>query len=672
MKTRIRLLVLTLLAGGLAVEAAAQAKKPAADLARVSIEDLMNMEITSASRKEQRLGEIAAAVYVITQDDIRRSGMTTVPDLLRLVPGVQVAQVSGGKWAVSVRGFNQVYSNKLLVLVDGRSVYNRMFSGVLWDAEDLALDDIDRIEVIRGPGGAAWGANAVNGVINIVTRAAADTSGALVRLGGGTSGAAQAVARYGGSAGGVAYRVYSQWTTPGETLLAPQVGAGDNLRRATVGFRSDWTGGVRTLTVEGRATRGGAKALWINFDPTLAPDRLHVIDTASEMNGGMVRARWTDKRESGATLQIQTAFDVDHRDEPVGDYRRRMGDVDLQYHTAVGARHDLVAGAGYRVNYERFDGLNGYSLTPVASTAKVFNVFAQDEVALVGDRLHVTLGARVERDDLAGWGLLPTAAVRWALVPERQYLWAKTSRALRTPSLADRGIRLDLPPLPDPGPLPIRPSTFGNPEARAEEFVDAEAGYRAEIGSVAAVAVTGFFGRYEHLSSQEPQSPVVVMGPTGPYVSVPVTFRNLRAANTTGLEIDGQWAPAPWWRLGAGYSAFRLRSRLDAASHDPNGAQYDGDAPGHQWHVRSSLSLGRAEVDTTVSHVGALGRLGVKAYTRADARFEWKVTGSLSAAVIGQNLVEPAHAEFSGDRSWVTTTVPRSVRLQLTWRVAGR
>jgi iron complex outermembrane receptor protein len=674
MKLIIRLLAIAILAGGHAVDAGAQAVQPAADLGRVSIEDLMNIQVTSASRKEQRLGEVPAAVFVLTREDIRRSGSTTVPDVLRLVPGVQVAQMNANKWAVSVRGFNGVYSNKLLVLVDGRSVYNRVFSGVLWDAEDLVLDDIDRIEVTRGPGGALWGANAVNGVINIVTRSAADTSGALVRVGGGTSGSAQGLARYGGSFGRVAYRVYSQWTDLGDSLLAPGVSGNDNLRRTTAGFRSDWTAGAHTFMLQGRATRGSARELWLNFDPTPAANRPALVDDPTVMTGGMLLARWTHVQAGGASLQVQSTLDLDHRNEPPGDYHRQTGDVDVQYHTSIGARHDLVAGAGYRLNHEGFAGRHGFSLTPQASTGALFNAFAQDEIAMAGDRLHLSLGARVDRDGLAGWGVLPTAQVTWDVVPKRQHLWAKTARTLRTPALTDRGIRIDFAPIADPAsPLPIRPSIFGNPDARTEEFADVETGYRVEIGSAATVSVTGFIGRYHHLQTSEPLAPAVLFGAAGPYLSVPVRFDNLGGADTKGLEIDAHWAPVKWWRLGAGYTAFKLVPHPYPSSHDAGFAVYDGAAPSQQWQAQSGLSLGRRlEIDAALFHVGALEGMLVPAYTRADARLESRLTGAWSAVVAGQNLLGRSHQEFTGVSINAATRVPRSVRLQLTWRFPGR
>jgi iron complex outermembrane receptor protein len=393
---------------------------------------------------------------------------------------------------------------------------------------------------------------------------------------------------------------------------------------------------------------------------------LPAIDTPSLMNSGVFLGRWTLTRDNGGVVQVQSTVDLAHRDEPVGDYSRRTADVEVQYHTAIGNRHDLVTGGGYRLMHERFAGRNGYSLTPATSTAGRVNVFAQDEIMLAGRRLHLTLGAKVERDDLAGWGLQPTARLAWAVVPERHYLWVATSRALRTPSLTDRGIRLDFPATTGAGPLPIRLSAFGSPDVRTEALSDAETGYRLELTSVATVAATAFYGRYQHLRSSEPQATTVSLGPEGPYVSAPVRFGSLFGGDTSGLEVDA----ARWWRLDASYSAFRFTPRLDPVSRDPTTALFDGDASRHQWLVRSGVSVGpRAEVDLALFRVGRLDRLGVPGYTRADARLEILLARRLTASFVAQNLFDAAHPEFGEANGTVMRTlIPRSARLQLAWR----
>jgi iron complex outermembrane receptor protein len=383
-----------------AVPSPGLAQTPPRDLAALSMEDLMNIEIVSASRKEQRAGDVAAAVFVITQDDIRRSGMTAVPDLLRLAPGVDVAQINTNRWAVSVRGFNAVYANKLLVLIDGRSVYNRLFAGVYWDTEEIMVDDIERIEVIRGPGAALWGANAVNGVINIVTKAAADTQGGLVRADGGTSGTQVAV-RYGGSAGTLRYRLFAQGIGLNDSRLAPGVPADDDSRSVTTGFRADWITKPDAFTLEGGVRTSRFRALASNLDPQTVALEPILTDPSNEIHGHLL-ARWTHARASGAALQIQSFVDLGGRREPLGDYDRHNFDVDTQYHTALPGGQDLVFGAGYRFIGEGVTGTVGLSLVPAAQRSSLVTAFAQDEIALFGDRLMVTIGSQAQYDSHVG------------------------------------------------------------------------------------------------------------------------------------------------------------------------------------------------------------------------------------------------------------------------------
>jgi iron complex outermembrane receptor protein len=641
----------------------AQTKPP--DLTGISIEDLMNIEITSASRKEERAADVAAAVFVITHDDIRRSGMTSIPDLLRLAPGVDVAQINSNKWAVSVRGFNALYANKLLVLVDGRSIYNRIFSGVLWDTEDLMLDDIERIEVIRGPGAAMWGANAVNAVINIVTKATADTQGGLVSVGGGRFGE-QAAVRYGGTRGAGSYRLYSQWTGLGESLIAPDTRANDASHSVTTGFRADWTAQPGAFMVEGDFTAGQARALWPNFNPQTAALE-PIANDPTDTQGGHLLGRWTRTRAGGASLQVQSFVDIAGRQEPVGNYHRQAFDLDTQYHTALGAHQDLVAGTGYRFIGEKFVGHFGLSLTPADNNSSLLTAFLQDEIGLVGNRLAVTLGSQVQYDSESGAGVQPTARAVWKALPG-QRLWAATSRALRTPSLEDRRLRLDYPAVPSASGLPLFVTTLGNPASKTETFADAEAGYRLELGTVASLDVTGFTGRYDHLTTQEVAAPVVQFVPS-PQVLVTSQGGNQLKATTRGLEVAGHWSPIAAWRVDGSYTAFHLTPQLAATSLDPLAASSDGNAPRAQWQLRSAWSPSpRVTLDLATFHVGPLEQLGVPAYTRADVSAEWRFTSRLSVRAIGQNLFDASHAEFATASSFLLATqVPRSVSLRLRW-----
>ena len=346
----------------------------------MSIEELMRIDITSVSRRQQPASDAPAAVFVITHDAIRRSGMKTIADVLRLAPGLNVAQVNSNKWAVSARGFNGLYANRLLVLVDGRSIYNRLFAGVLWDTGDLLLDDIDRIEVIRGPGAALWGANAVNGVINIVTKASDDTQGGLVRVDEGTSGQ-QGTLRYGGKLAAATYRVYAQWTGSSESVTATGELARDASNSVTTGFRTDWSAAPGAFMLQGAATVGSAQSLWPNLDPLTVAGQPIATD-ASETWASHVLGRWTHTRASGGSLQVQTYADFADRKEPVGRYRRQAFDIDSQYQTRIGSRHDVVAGAGYRFMDERLNGGIGFSITPAQDRSSLATVFVQDAISL--------------------------------------------------------------------------------------------------------------------------------------------------------------------------------------------------------------------------------------------------------------------------------------------------
>ena len=666
MTNRTRSFFATALACGftaLSTDSLAQARAP--DLSQASIEELMNIEITAAGRKEQRAADVAAAVFVITNDDIRRSGMTTIPDLLRMAPGVDVAQINSNKWAVSVRGFNGLYANKLLVLVDGRSVYNRLFSGVIWDALDLMLDDIDRIEVIRGPGAATWGANAVNGVINIVTKAAADTQGWLARADGGHVGEQVAV-RYGGALATGHYRAYAQWTGRSESLIAPGTSADDASHGGTTGFRADWTKGPGAFLLEGAYTQGQTRAMWPNLDPQTAVSE-PIAGAPSGASSGHLLGRWTRTRASGATLQIQSFVDFAGRREPVGLYQRRAIDLDTQYHAALGAHQDVVAGAGYRFIDESLDGRGGFSLNPVESRASLLTAFLQDEIAMLETRLAITIGSQVQYDSDSGVGVQPTARVMWKGLP-RQRIWAATSLAVRTPSMSDYGIRIDYPPVPTASGLPLMVVALGNPAAKPERLVDAEAGYRLEVGTVASLDVTGFVGAYDQLSTRETSTPAVLFVPS-PHVLVTSQLGNLLEATTRGLELAGQWTPIPAWRLDGSYTAFHVTPHPAVTSLDPAAATEDGSTPTTQWHVRSAFTPGtRATLDFLIFHAGPLERYQVDAYTRADLTAEWRFARRLAVMAIGQNLFDAGHAEFSTAGSvLLSTQVARSASLRLRW-----
>jgi iron complex outermembrane recepter protein len=646
--------------------ASAQPAVRAVDLALLSIEDLMNVEITSASRKEERLADVAAAVYVITQEDIRRSGMTTLPELFRLVPGLQVAQINANKWAIAVRGFNDLFADKVLVLVDGRTVYDRLNAGVFWESLDIPLDLIDRIEVIRGPGGATWGANAVNGVINVVTRSAAATRGAAAAVGAGTFDGVHGSARYGGMAGTVAYRLYSQWAGRSQSRIDADTPANDAWASQVHGGRLDWERGADRIMAQGAVTLASLRGLFpvpSGPVPAVKPSWPERVDTHDYYALG----RWTHRRGPRASLEVQSFVNYHHAFDSINP-RQLLADVDAQYHTTV-AGHDVVVGGGYRFLSERTDPNLSFSIDPTDVREHIVNAFAQDEVEL-GRRVRATVGAKVERDPTAGWTVQPTARVMWSVMPKRGHVWGAVSRAVHTPSLADLSARFNVDSFIGQGGLPVLVGVLGNPAYRSQVIVSAESGIRVELGAYASVDLTAFRASYDGLKTNEPLMPVLEASPAPLHLFVPIQFGNLLQATTHGVEIAARWKPLRWWRLEAGYSSFRVHPHLSAESADADAAAFDGNVPGAQWQARSAFSLGpRLQLDAALYRVGALPRLGVDAYTRLDGRFEVVVTSRLSAIVVGQNLLDRDHAEYAGRGAFVTATrIPRSGLLQLRWQ----
>jgi iron complex outermembrane receptor protein len=418
--------------------------------------------------------------------------------------------------------------------------------------------------------------------------------------------------------------------------------------------------------LEGDFTAGQARALWPNFNPQTAASQ-PIANDPSDTQGGHLLGRWTHVRAGGASLQVQSFVDVAGRQEPIGTYSRRVFDTDTQYHTPLGSHHDLVAGAGYRFIDEMFMGNVGFSLRTPDNESSLFTAFVQDEIGLFDRRLAVTLGSQVQYDLDAGGGVQPTARVMWKGFP-RQRLWAAASRALRTPSLEERGFALDYPPVQTASGLPLFVTVRGNPAVKTETLVDAEVGYRVEIGTAASIDVTGFVGHYDDLVTAEVAAPVVQFVPT-PRIVATSQPGNLLAATTRGLEVAGHWTPVPAWRLDASYTAFHLTPLLGAASSDPNAATTDGNAPKAQWQLRSSFSpVTRATIGLAFYHVGQLEQLQVAAYTRADLNAEWRFTSRLSVMAIGQNLLDAAHFEYSGAHSLLMATqVARSASLRLRW-----
>jgi iron complex outermembrane receptor protein len=641
---------------------------PARDLTQFSLEDLMNVQVTSVSKKEQKLAKTGAAIFVITQEDIRRSGATSIPELLRMVPGVDVARVDHSNWAVSIRGFNNVYANKVLVLIDGRSVYHPAFSGVLWFAQDVPLEDIERIEVIRGPGGTVWGANAMNGVINIITKSAENTRGGLLTAGGGTDLQGDGLLQYGGKAGAKGdYRFFGSYSNQGKSDAADSDPPADARRLAQGGFRSDWRLSARNLlTVEGeyRKVDGGETITGV------LPQTLSAQGTYSQAlgdHGGNVLARWTHTFAKGSDISLQAYFDKSDAFANGGHDYATIGDIDFQHHLSAGSRNDVVWGLSYRADANRFAGNNLVTLHPLDRTDSLYSAFVQDEIT-VSKTLSLTVGAKFEHNAYTGYENEPSAQLVWA-PNSRNTVWVSAAKAIRQPSAIDNGLEAvsALVALPQ-GAFGLV-TVFGNPSTKVEELRDFESGYRAQINRRLSLDVTGFLSFYRNLETSEPQTPYFALTPGPPHLVIPLLYENLAHARNYGAEAFATWNVSDRWKLSPGLTLLNMSVTRDAISQDAVIEQSTGYSPRRSFQVRSFINLGRSfEWDQTLGYTGALAVGNIPGYVRLDVRVGWRMGEFTEFSITGQNLLEPRHAEFPDSQLIDHMLDQRSIFGKITWR----
>ena len=653
----------------------AQAPDSTPDLTTITLEDLMNVKITSVSKKEEKLFKAAAAIYVITQEDIRRSGLTNLPELFRLVPGMEVARVDGNKWAIGIRGFNALYSNKLLVLVDGRSVYSPAFSGVYWEAQNLPLDLIERIEIIRGPGGTLWGANAVNGVINIITKQAKDSPGGLIVVGGGSEEQGFTSAHYGGMIGAnVHYRAYTKYSNRGGQVNATGFNAHDWQNWVSGGWRMDWKkSDHNALTVQGDLYDTALRETSTTFllSNPYAPPAL----SSSEFKGGNVLGRWNHVFSDRSDTTLQTYFDRSGRQSfDVGEHEDTF-DVDFQHRLAIGRRQEIIWGLGYRLIFDQLDRnpVGSTQVTPKEQNNQIFSGFVQDELILVKNRLHLTLGSKLEHNDYVGFQIQPNA--RLLLTPSPHHtIWAAASRAVRTPSRVNRGLRLNVSATPGPGGVPIISSVFGDPNFMSEELRAYELGYRAHPGTKLSLDISTFYNFYDRLLSADPRPPIFESDPS-PHLTVPIQFRNLVNGKIYGLEASANWGIIRHWKFRAGYSYLGAQLSHKLSGRGPDVDIAIGADPRHQFHLHSYLKLPYyLELDTALYRVSRLrGAPGlvppIPGYTRLDLRFGWKVRETIELSLGLQNLLDDRHSESAvADATFIPSQIKRSVYGKAIWR----
>ncbi len=618
-------------------------------LKRMTLEELLNVEVTSVSRAPERLADTASAIQVISTEDIRRSGATSLPQVLRLANNLNVAQKNSHDWGISARGFNTELANKLLVMIDGRTIYTPLFSGVRWDVQDYLLEDISRVEVISGPGGTLWGANAVNGVINIISKSAAETQGAYIEGAAGTQLRHAFAARYGGElARNVHYRVYAKQQERDSQTFANGTDAQDGWNMAQAGFRIDAEPTLQnTLTLQGDYYAGTEG---------------FVGGGETEVSGANLLGRWSHIFSPLSDLRLQLYFDRTHLRQPVRSPFASTGfftddldtyDLDFQHRISFGKGHRLVWGGGYRQTQDRVKPAPGLSFEPNRLRQELFSAFGQIEVPAF-DRLSFTLGSKLEHTSYTGFEIKPSVRAQWKL-DRKDNVWTSVSRAVRTPSRIDRDLLQ-----PNNTPVILK----GDSRFESENVIAYELGYRGQFSSRVAFSAAAFYNVYSKVRSVS----------RTPVTTFPLYFANDLEGETHGAELTANFELSKNWRILGGYTLLRENIRVRAGGTDLNNALNELSDPDQQVSLRSSADLGPSvRLDVSYRWVGTLrnnnnGQPGtVPSYHEVDARIEWRLTDQVSLSLVGQNLLHSRHAEF-GLQGPMRVEIRREVYAKATWR----
>ena len=644
------------------------------ELLELSVEDLLNVEVISVSKKAKSLNDSPAAIYVISQDDIKRIGATSIPEALRLAPGLDVARIDANKWAISARGFNGRFANKLLVLIDGRSIYTRAFSGVYWENQDVMLEDVERIEVIRGPGATLWGANAVNGVINIITKHSADTQGGLLVGGGGTEEQGFGAFRYGGQINqDTTARAYVKGFKRDENSHEAGGEAGDDWDKVQGGFRMD-----SQLTAQDNLTiQGDAYRSEINQNTTTARVFAPYQATFNEKIdtfGGNLLMRHQHTFSSTSDYSLQASYEFYERDEDYLKENRHVVDIDFQHRFALLGWNDLIWGGGYRYNHDDSFISSSNTINELTSTSRndqLFSAFVQDEVTLIDDTLWFTVGSKFEHNDYSGFEVQPTARLMWQ--PHYQHrLWGAVSRAVRTPSRLESGIRFlasVIPPQPQQalGVSPVAIIFDGSAGYDSEQVISYELGYRTTVIENVSIDVTAFYNDYSDLRSAKTAIPV--FNPLTGVLEVSNVFNNKIKAQTYGFEIASVWQMLDWWRWDANYSL--LKTDFNSLGDEDT----IGFSTQQRISLRSAMSpMQTIDVDLLFRYVdsnkaaGFSGSTIIDAYVSLDVRLAWRPVDGIELSLLGQNLLAGQHQEYRQETFTTSTEIDRGMYGKLTWQ----
>ncbi len=636
-----------------------------ADLGSLALEDLMKIEVSTVARKQQKMADVAAAVYVISQEDIRRSGATSIPEALRMAPGLNVARIGSSSWAISARGFNGRYANKLLVLMDGRTVYTPMFSGVFWNVQDTLMEDIERIEVIRGPGAAMWGANAVNGVINIITKSARDTQGNLAIAGAGNLERGFAGFRHGGQIDeDTHYRVYGKAFDRAAAESRSGNRLDDDWRGGRSGFRLDkkLAGGDR-LTVQGdiyslkvSETVHPYAVLTPPYGTPFAAD-----DTAKGLN---LLTRWQHRLDNQSEMTLQAYFDQAEFSAPKLSETLQTFDIDFQHRLAPSLRHDIMWGVNVRHIRSRASNTTDIAFSPESHAYTNFSLFLQNDIALIPERLRLTLGSKLEKPHFGGTELQPNVRLLWT--PNGSHsVWLAASRASRTPSRGETESRIAVTLVPSTPPLQV--VTVPNPDLEAEKLTAYEIGYRTLLTNRLSLDIAAFSNRYSDQSQWSVGAPEFLATPVL-HARIPLAYVNAGSeTRTRGVEIVADWRPLDWMRLEASHTWLRV----NAPAPDGVNTYVAGTSPTRQYALRWMMDLSaNTQFDFWLRRVGKLKSQDqeIPAYTELDIRLGYAVNKNLDLSLVGQNLLDSRHAEFSETSIIPVSYIPRSVYAKATWK----
>lgn len=641
------------------------------DLTTMSLEDLMNVEVVSVRKSSQKLSRTPAAVYVITQNDIRRSGANSLPEALRLAPGIHVTRVSGTTWAIGMRGFNAINSDKLLVMIDGRTVYDPVITGVMWSTQLVPLEDVERIEVIRGPAGTMWGANAVTGVINVITFKASATQGLLATATLGTADRARSTLRYGGKRGRLAYRTWFHQETNGQVRrpeAAPDLGLWNTGR---AGVRMDWSSrrGADQVTVEGEAM-----GMYSMFESIHMGRRVSQQHTPHDGGGwsGYLTTQWTHLNRRGDQTKFQVTEDLRTTNMGFARFGVRSSDADVQHAMELKGGHNLLAGGGFRLNRVDSAGTVDLWFEPSRRTYLISNLFVQDDWEILPERLVLTAGVKLENYTFAGPALQPSVRLMWT-PSVRQGYWISAARAVRVPSHLDYALRYPLMELQGVQmPLPIL--FQGSRNSRPERLFSVEAGARWQLWRRASVEVSAFHSGFTGLNAfqmAEPPTPErIALAILAGRTELTATRVNGLNAASRGGEALIHYDVARRWRILASYSAAQSSLTLRPGFTRESTFDLDQYYPKHMGQVRSSWELGRWSMDAAVYRTGSLrsaGRELLGAYTRADLRIERKLGERFAVFASGRNLLRPWQQEYFNEVLIPPGEIGRNISFGIRW-----